>query len=324
MSEKINPDPIRLRIVFFGTPKFARQSLQKLLDEQWNVVAVVTQAEEKTKNNRSISLSPVKQLAESKNIPILQPKKLDEHFISQLTELKPDIIVVSAYGKILPKSILSLPGFGCVNVHGSLLPKYRGASPIQNALLNGEQQTGITIMLMNEKMDEGPIISQKRIPIDPEETCAQLFDRMSRIGAETLTTTLHLWIDRKIEEVPQNNAQATYCQLIEKEDGHIYWNTSAEHIYNMYRAFYPWPGIFTFWKSEKRVLRVKFTKIRKNSLPNSKDRHIGEVFMDSESVCVQTRNGSIIIEELQLEGKKNIPVKEFLLGYKTFLGSVLL
>ena len=249
-----------MRIVFMGTAELSCASLEKLAGK-FSVVAVVTQPDKPKGRELKLQFSPVKILAEKLKLPVLQPAKArDEKFIAELRGLKPDLIVVVAYGQILPQTILDLPKFGCLNVHTSLLPKYRGASPIQSAILNGETETGVTIMKMDAGLDTGEIISQARTPILPEDNSQTLHDRLAQLGAELLVETIPDYVAGKILPKPQPAEGASYAAKIKKEDGKIDWNEPAEKILNRLRAFTPWPGAFTFLKTEAKPQLLKIWK----------------------------------------------------------------
>lgn len=313
----------KIRVIFMGTPLFAAEILSGLMEEKYTIVCVITKPDNINGRDKEQAASAVKQKALEYKLPIEQPEKLDQETIAKIKKLKPDLIIVAAYGKILPKAILEIPGFGCINVHASLLPKWRGASPIQNTLLNGETETGVTIMLMNEGMDTGDILAQKKINIGPDETKEDLFFRLTDEGKKLLLETVPLWVERKIIPTPQDNAQATLCQLIEREDGHIIWTDSAESIYNRYRALFNWPGIFSFWKKDNELLRLKLHRISYQKQSPQTSHQIGEVFELGEKVGVQTGSGVVFLGEVQLEGKNRMPIKEFLLGNKEIVGNFL-
>jgi methionyl-tRNA formyltransferase len=245
-------------------------------------------------------------------LPILQPHKArDEKFISELRELKPDLIVVVAYGQILPQSILDLPKFGCLNVHTSLLPKYRGASPIQSAILNGEVETGVTIMKMDAGLDTGGIISQARTPILPEDNSQTLHDRLAQLGAELLVETIPDYIAGKILPKPQSIEGASYAAKIKKEDGKIDWNEPAENILNRLRAFTPWPGVFTFLKTEGKSQLLKIWKAE----VSGNNGQTGTVLSaDKNGIVVACEKNALRILELQREGGRRLTVQEFLAG----------
>lgn len=314
---------IKIRTVFMGTSPFAATILEEMIKQQYNIVAVYTKPDKPTGRKQKIEESAVKKTALEKGIEVLQPEKFDEEAVSKLKDLEPDIIVVAAYGKILPQSALSVPGFGCINVHGSLLPKFRGPSPIQNALLCGEEETGITIMLMDSGMDTGGIISQKSLQIRPNDTADLLFDKLAKLGADLLLETLPLWVDRKLESKAQDSSLATLCQLIDREDGHIVWEEEAQVIYNKYRALHPWPGIFTYWKNGESSVRIKLLEVFLQKTDPQTPHKTGEVFELGDKIAVQAIEGVIILSQVQLEGKKPVTIADFINGYPTFLGSIL-
>ena len=250
------------RIIFLGTAELSCASLEKLAASwDFSVVAVVTQPDKPKGRDLRLTSSPVKILAEKLNLPVLQPLKArDEKFIGELRELKPDLLVVVAYGQILPQAILDLPPHGCVNVHTSMLPKYRGAAPIQWAIANGEPETGVTIMKMDAGLDTGPILSMRRTPILPEDDSQTLHDRLAQLGAELLVETIPDYVAGKIRPQPQPAEGSTSAAKIKKEDGQIDWNLPAEKIWNRLRAFTPWPGAFTFLQLEPKPQLLKIWK----------------------------------------------------------------
>ncbi|MEP7162781.1 MAG: methionyl-tRNA formyltransferase [Candidatus Moraniibacteriota bacterium] len=310
-------------IVFMGTPDFSAEALKSLLEKGYHVVGVVTQTDRPVGRKQEIMPTPVKKLALENNIPVLQPETMDKEAIAALSKWKPDLIVVAAYGKILPQAILDIPGLGSVNVHASLLPKWRGASPIQNALMAGETVTGITLMLMNVGMDTGDIIAEKSIAIDPNETADQLTKRLALLGGSFLVEILPGWIKRRIIPQPQNDSDATLCQLIEREDGRVFWSAPAEEIYNRYRGLTPWPGLFTFWKKEDDHIRLKLLKISLQKTSPLIEAPLGTVFEVGEKIAVRTSTGIIFLEEIQMEGKEPVSIRDFLNGNPDFVGSLL-
>lgn len=313
----------KIRIVFMGTPQFSATILRSLLDHHYQVVGVVTQPDKPIGRTQELQPSQTKQVALEHQLPILQPGKLDEEAYSVLKSWKPDLIVVAAYGKILPRNVLSLPGFGCLNVHASLLPKWRGASPIHNVLLSGETETGITLMLMDEGVDTGDMIASERTDIGPDETRPELEVRLAAIGAELLPHTLAPFIEKKIIPKKQDLSEATLCQLIDREDGRIFWNEDSQDLYNRYRALTPWPGVFTFWKRNGLVQRLKLISLS-HIKQSPQIRHVaGEVFEIGESIGVQTGTGILLLEEVQLEGKERVDIRTFVRGYRDFIGSIL-
>lgn len=316
-------DAPKIRILFMGTPDFSATILAGLVEKKYHIVGIITRKDKPVGRKQEIAESVVKMKALEWHLPIEQPEKLDEEAVEKIKSLKPDLIIVAAYGRILPKEILAIPGFGCINVHASLLPQWRGASPIQNALLCGATETGVTLMLMDEGMDTGNIVAQKKIAIAPEDTTESLSIRLAEVSRDFLLETLPLWIERSIVPIPQNNAAATLCQLIEREDGHILWTDEAEVIYNRFRALCPWPGIFTFWKKDNEFLRLKLLHISFQKQSPQMAHPVGAVFEVGEKVGVQTGQGVIFLETVQLEGKAEMPIAEFLLGNKEIIGSFL-
>lgn len=311
-------------IVFMGTPDIASIILESLHLHKYPILAVVTQPDYRLKNKDDDFISPVKKIALEKNIPIYQPQKLDDDFKEWLKNLSPDLIIVAAFGKIIPHNILEIPKFKSLNVHASLLPKLRGASPIQNALTNGMNETGITIMLMDAGVDTGDILSQKIIAIDSLDDYITLTGKLAIAASELLLKTIPVWIDGTLKSVKQDATQATMCQLIEKSDGKINWNEDAQDIYNKFRAFRVWPGIFTFWENKDSLQKLSFNEITVEKDKLGEKHHLGEVFKYSEEkIAVQTNNGVIVINKIQLAGKKESLIEDFLNGYPNFIGSIL-
>jgi len=320
---KENEKSIGLRTVFMGTSTFADMILSALIEANYNLVAVYTQSNKKNARQQEPLKGAVKITAEKNRIPVIQPYRFDDGTISEFKNLKPDLLVVASYGKILPGKILEVPGFGAINVHPSLLPKFRGPSPIQNTLLSGEKETGTTIMLMDKGMDTGDILAQEKMPIGDNETYPEILEKLAVLSRELLLKTIPLWIERKIESKPQNNEEATLCQLIEREDGRIIWAAEAQAIFSQYRALIPWPGLYAFWERNELNMRLKFNKIGVIRQNPEILHQIGEVFQIGDRIGVQTSFGVITVEEVQLEGKNNTKIEDFLNGYPEFLGSIL-
>lgn len=311
------------KIVFMGTADFAVTMLQALWENQLDIVAVFTKADSRAGRGYELQESAVKKFAKANNIPLFQPEKLDEKFQQTIKALQPGLIIVADYGKIIPAGILAVPSLGVLNVHPSLLPKFRGSSPIQNALLSGATETGTTIMLLDEGMDTGPILAQEKLVIQPAETFNDLSLRLSQLSAKLLIETLFLWIGGKIEPQKQDETQASLCRMIAKEDGKIDWSQSAAEIFNRYRAFENWPGIYTFWLDGEKNKRINLKKIALDKPQNTKKFKAGEVFWKEEKLKIQTEAGAIIVEELQMENKTATDYKSFINGYKNFIKSVL-
>ncbi len=304
-----------------GTAELSCASLQALAcDERFFIVAVVTQPDKPKGRDLKLTPSPVKILAEKLNLPVLQPLKArEEKFISELRELKPDLMVVVAYGQILPQSILDLPPHGCLNVHTSLLPKYRGAAPIQWAIADGEPETGVTIMKMDAGLDTGPILSLRRTPILSTDDSQILHDRLAQLGAELLAETIPDYIAGKISPQPQPAEGSTYAAKIKKEDGQIDWNLPAEKIRNRLRAFTPWPGAFTFRNG--KLLKVwKASLAQENryegiSIHNSNLAPGTILSANADGILVLCGKDALMIFELQREGGRRISAAEFLAGF---------
>lgn len=306
-----------------GTSDFAAKILKALFEANLNISSVFTRPDKKSGRNHQLKESEVKKLALQKNLSVFQPENLNEDTITEIENQSPDLIIVAAYGRIIPEKIINIPRLGIINIHPSLLPKFRGPSPIQNALLNGETETGTTLMLIDEGMDTGDILKQVSVKIDSNEKYPELLEKLARLSADLLLEVLPLWIEGKVKTEKQDDSKATLCQLIEKNDGRILWTDSAESIFNRYRALFPWPGIFAFWKNGEANKRLKFNKISllKNKL--DKKYSLGEIFKFEEKICVQTSLGVIVLEEIQLEGKENMPINNFANGYQDFIGSIL-
>ena len=300
-----------------GTPDFSNRVLLDLIKDKYNIISVYTQPDKKVGRKQTIEKSPIKITAENKSIPVFQPIKLKEE-IENIKNQKPDLIIVAAYGKIIPQEILDIPRLKCINIHPSLLPKYRGASPMQNTLLNGEKETGTTIMLMSQAVDAGDILTQIKIPVKPKEKLPEFSTRLSSLSSKLLIKILPDWINGQIQPTEQKDFDATFCQMLNKEDGKIDWNKSAESIFNHYRAFYPWPGIFTFWNGQRlKISEIDFSE------ENFSENEIGIVFSSNEKTFVKTGKGSIELKRVQLEGKKEVEIKNFINGYPQFVKSML-
>ena len=315
----------KLNIVFMGTSDLAGIVLKSLLEDNYQISTVVTQPDHISNNKKTITVSPVKQTAQTnENIKILQPTKLDDDFIKEIKQLRPDLIIVVAYGKILSEKILNIPKFKSINIHASLLPKLRGPSPIQNALLQGLSETGTTIMLMDKGIDTGDILAQEKITIQKSDDYATLTSKLAVLSANLLLKTLPKWIAGKIDVKKQDNSKATMCQLIERSDGKISWNENAIDIINKFRAFRIWPGIFTFWENKKSLKKISLTDISLMENDPLKNNQFGEVFKNSKGeIAVQASTKAIIINKLQLAGKKEVTIQDFINGYPNFIGSIL-
>jgi methionyl-tRNA formyltransferase len=302
-----------LKIIFMGTAELSCASLEKLASEPpFEIAAVVTQPDKPSGRELKLQPPPVKLLAQKLNLPVLQPPKArDEHFISELRAARPDLIVVVAYGHILPQVILDLPRFGCLNVHTSLLPKYRGAAPIQWAIANGETETGVTIMKMDAGMDTGGILSQTRTPIVPQDDSASLHHRLAQLGAELLMETIPGYVAGRISPRPQSE-DISCAPKIKKEDGQVNWKLPAQTILNRLRAFMPWPGAFTFLPGKPKPQLLKIWKAEVTEMVGT----AGEVLSaDENGVVIACGNAALRILELQREGGRRMSAGEFLAGH---------
>jgi methionyl-tRNA formyltransferase len=298
-----------MRIIFFGTPEFAVPSLQALLDAGEEIVSVITQPDRVKGRGHKLSQPPVKEHALSKGVPVIQPSDIrTPGFYEELSGLNPDIIVVVAYGKIVPPPLLSLPPLGCVNVHGSLLPRYRGAAPIQWALINGEEKTGITTMLMDEGLDTGDTLLTEEVAIAEEDNAYTLSQRLSRVGASLLVKTLEGLQNKMIKPAPQSG-QATYAPPLKKENGRINWSLPAREIFNLIRGTYPWPGAYCYLNGEKLHI------IKAEADHDCTKGPVGRIEQISGTdIRVSTGAGTLAITEVKPEGKKIMPAAAFVNG----------
>jgi methionyl-tRNA formyltransferase len=304
-----------------GTPEFAVPSLQVLLEGKDQVVGVVTQPDQPSGRGMAFHAPPVKVLAEAHHVPVFQPAKLRvPGVLEQLQAWQPDLIVVAAYGRILPTTILTLPPLGCINVHASLLPKYRGAGPIQWAIANGETETGITIMQISEQMDAGDILLQKALPIAATDTGSSLHDKLARLGAEALQEAIELLKAGRLTARQQNENEVTPAPLIQKDDGHVDWNLAAAVIERRVRAFNPWPSAYTTLNG--KLLKIFAAQVE-HSFRSSQAAPGTIIEVTPVSVSVVTGNGVLTLLEVQLAGKKRLSAEEFLRGYHLRPGMML-
>ena len=309
-----------LRLVFMGTPDFAVPSLRALLDGEDAVVGVCTQPDQPAGRGMALRPSPVKVCALEHQVPVFQPPKLRRvpAVLAQLTSWQPDLIVIAAYGKILPPPILDLPPHGCINVHASLLPKYRGAAPIQWAIADGEPETGITVMQVSQQMDAGAILLQKATPITHSETGGSLHDKLAVLGAEALREALALFRQDKLVARPQDETQVSYAALIKKEDGRIDWSQDASSIERRIRAFHPWPSAFT--TVQGKLLKIYSARLEQSPISPAAP---GSVLASAPNqLLIATGSGALALEEVQLAGKKRLPIAAFLKGHPQAPGTV--
>lgn len=301
-----------MRIVFMGTPDFAVPSLEALLKSEHQVVGVVTQPDRPKGRGQEVVFSPVKVVCQRKGIPVLQPLKMkDPAFLDALRRWTPDVIAVTAYGRILPPAILTLPPRGCINVHGSLLPKYRGAGPIQWAVIRGEQQTGITTMFMAEGMDTGDMLLQETVEIRADDTAGTLAPRLAEVGGRLLVETLRRLEAGTLTPQPQDDAQATMAPLLKKEDGVVDWTLSAMEIANRVRGLSPWPGAYTHVNGERWVLwRVAVGLETSGAVPGTVTK------VSKDRVEVATGDGTIQLIEIQPSNSRRMTMAQYLAGHR--------
>jgi len=307
------------KIVFFGTPEFAVPSLQLLVDRKEEVLCVVTQPDRPVGRGQKLKFSPIKELALKYDIKILQPEKIkDLKFINQFQNLSADLAVVAAYGQIFPKNLLEIPKNGFINVHSSYLPFYRGAAPINQVIINGEKETGVTIMLLDEGMDTGDIILQEKTAIGPKENASMLHNRLSVFGAELLGQAIDMLGPEGWKPVPQDDQKATYAHLLKKADGQINWGLPAETIFNQIRGMTPWPGCFTHLN--KKILKIHQAEM----LDTKKEIAPSQIIsVSGDGIAVSTGKGTLLLKEIQLEGKKRMAAEDFIKGHKLEAGTVL-
>lgn len=295
-----------VKTVFAGTHEFAASILEQLVSFPFlDITGVITQPDKPVGRKKVMTPPPVKRMAEKLGLPVAQPKSLKSYSFAEV----PQLMIVAQYGKLIPEAILDAPEFGVINTHTSLLPKYRGASPIQSALITGETVTGVTIMKMDVGLDTGPMLLQKTIDILPDETYLELDKRLAVLSATALEEALPPYLFEGKAPVEQNDAEATHCKQLTRDDGQIDWQLSTHSIYNHYRGLTPWPGIWTSWEDK----RLKLLQVS----PAEKDIPAGKVVIEHDTMYVGTGDHSLIAQEVQLEGKPAMAAKDFISGYKT-------
>ena len=322
-----------LRIIYMGTPHFAVPALEALiakaapgvlLPEGYELVTVITRPDKPAGRGKEIVYSPVKQTALAHNIPVWQPGSLKRpENIEGLAAYKADLYIVAAFGQILPQAVLDQPRYGTLNIHASLLPKYRGVSPISEAILQGDSETGVTIMLLDAGVDTGPILLSRAIPIAEDETTGSLTDKLAALGAEALVETIPLWVQGKITPQPQDEQKASHTHMLHKEDGEISWNRPAAVLAREVRAYNPWPSAYTYWHG--RLL--KLLSAHAETLEPGAEVAPGTVTLHKEAghqvLAIVTGSGLLDVDTLQLEGKKAMSAEEFVRGYPQIVGDVL-
>ncbi|HWT74700.1 MAG TPA: methionyl-tRNA formyltransferase [Mobilitalea sp.] len=312
-----------MKVLFMGTPDFAATILAELIDTSHEIIGVVTQPDKQKGRVQEVSFSPVKELALEHGITVYQPVKVKEpEFLETVKELQPEVIVIAAFGQILPKALLDIPPRGCINVHASLLPKYRGAAPIQYSIIDGEAETGITIMYMDIGIDTGDIILQAKLPIDSKETGGSLFDKMAALGSKLLIEALLKIENGTATRIPQDNEKATYVRVIDKNMGKLNFTEPAVKLERRIRGLNPWPSAYTFL--EGKTLKLWQAEVEADNITNDGNASAlpGEVAeVRKESFVIKTGEGLLVIKELQLEGKKRMTADAFLRGYSIAVGT---
>ncbi len=317
-----------MKIIFMGTPDFAVVPLEEIYKAGHEIVLIVTQPDKPRGRSGKLAPSPVKSWALEHDIEVFQPKKIrDEDAVDYLSKIECDIAVVAAFGQILPKSILDMPRFGCINVHASLLPKYRGAAPIQWAILNGEKKSGVTIMQMGEGLDDGDMLLTREVILDGTETGGSLFDDLAQLGGKAVVEALELIEQGSINPVKQDESAATHVSMINKELGRINWSDAAERIERYVRGLNPWPSAYSSFKGKNLKIwrsHVVPSKELDSKGVNPADYKAGQVcFVNKKCVFVATGDGVLSLDEIQLEGKKRMEIAPFLLGNDVLLGEEL-
>lgn len=311
-----------MRVVFMGTPQFAVPILEAVVDAGYKVVGVVTQPDRPRGRGRKVAPSPVKEAAINRGLALFQPPRVSApEFLAALEDLLPDVIAVAAFGQILPPAVLKAPKYGCINVHASLLPRYRGAAPIHRAIINGEKETGITTVFMDEGLDTGDILLQEALPITDEDTAGTLHDRLAQLGARTLVKTLDMLAAGRLKPRPQDHARATYAPALTREDELINWEAGARDVFNQVRGLNPWPGAATIFEGHVlKIWRVEVAageSLAAGVLP-------GQVRLadPEDGLIVQAGSGLVLVKELQLQGGRRMSAQDFLRGHPIPVGTV--
>ena len=299
-----------MRILFMGTPEFAETSLKAMVEDGRNVIGVITQPDKPKGRGYEMAMPEVKVYALEKNIPVYQPETLKDNAIEGLLEeLRPDVIIVVAYGKILPEYILNYPKYGCINIHGSLLPKYRGAAPIQRAVMDGLSVSGVTSMYMEKGLDTGDMLIKRELPIGEKTTAGEYHDALAILGGEVLLETLDALEAGTLSPEKQDDSLSTYASQLSKAEGEINWNETATAVYNKVRGLNPWPKAFSFINGKRFVIDFVY-KSKENGTP-------GEVLRaDDEGLLIACKEGSVLVKEIKPEGKKMMAVSDYLRGHK--------
>jgi len=308
-----------MKMIFMGSSDYGMPVLKNLIAEKFNIVSVYTKRDPITKIKLKQS-NPIESLAISNQIPVHLPEKIDEKEIDLLTKIAPDIIIVAAYGLYLPPKIIDLPKFGCLNIHPSLLPKYRGPSPVISAILSDEKATGVSIIKINDKLDAGPMLKSQIVDRNCSETAYDLTKRLFSIGSELLIDIIPRWIKNEISPISQKESDATFTKKITKSDGEIKWDLSSKEIYLKTLAYSPWPKTYSWWNGKRIIL----TKMQLTSTKENNNVDPGTIIRTSSNkIAVSTATTDLLLSTIQLEGNREISVQEFVLGHPTFINSKL-
>ena len=309
---------MRERIVFMGTASFSLAVLKMLIEEGYNIVGVVTQPDRYVGRKKVLTMPDVKVEALKYDIPVIQPARIKEDY-QTVADLKPDLIITAAYGQIVPQAVLDIPRLGCINVHASLLPLYRGGAPVHQAIIDGQEKTGVTIMYMVKKMDAGDMIAQKETPILEEDTVGILYDRLSDLGAKLLKETLPDILKGINQRIPQDENLVTYAPTLSREDERLDWNMSARQVYNKVRGTNPWPGSYTTYQGKTVKIWAGQVHQCENAMKHHAHQDNGTIVkIFNDAIGVKVNDGVYLITELQLEGKKRMSVKDYLNGHCIF------
>ena len=312
-------NPKALKLIFMGSPEYTLPILKDLLTSNHSVQAVFTEADKLIKRNKIVLENPIKQYCIKLNIPVFQfTKENNKKIFEEVSKTKPDAIIIASYGVILPKKVLEIPPLGCINIHPSMLPKYRGPSPIPSTILNGDYNSGVTLMKLDTGMDTGPIIAQEKFLIDPSHNASDLTEKLFSLGGKLLTKILPDFASGNIQVTPQDDKKATATLKIKKTDGLIKWSNTSEYIKNQIKAFTPWPGTYTFWQGN-RIIIHDGNEYQKNV--NLKSTPGTIVQLSNQSIGVVTSTNFLELKKIQLEGKKVLSVEEFLMGYPNLIDS---
>ena len=305
-------------VVFFGTPQFAVPTLRRLLDSPHSIAGVVTQPDRPRGRGHKVTHAPVKALSVERRLPVFQPDRLKPPDVAEtLRAWRPDLGVVAAYGRIIPEHLLTIPRFGMINVHASLLPKYRGAAPVHRAVINGDRETGVTIMRVVKELDAGGMFAKVTRPIDPDETSDVVESELAEIGADLLVTVVDQIAAGNAQEEPQDDAQATYAPRLTKEEGLVDWTQSATHIHNQIRGLYPWPHAYTYLNGQRLIL-LRSAMLTSGGV----DRVPGTIVeVTSDAIHVATGDAELRIVEVQPEGRRAMHVHDFVLGHRLGVGT---